>query len=898
MCNLIVCCNLILAYALPSAAQSQLFRPAAIPIAAHSPYLLNYLPTNRSGPSFTVFQEGYSAQVQAWVGLIRVDGTTYAWAGEIDAISPYVQATVPTGPQQTLSPTSTVFTYQAGPVQVTVTFLNPIEPDDLVKQSIPASYLSLDALATDGRSHSIQVYTDITAEWASGDRSQNVTWSTTTTDDVMYHSISTINQMPYREVLAQSAWGTVYYATQKTPGTTYRTGDYSSTRIQFVQNGTLDNTEDTAFRSIIDSYPVVAFARDLGNVSKATSPIVWTVANICDSNSTGALTYTDLSGQVQARSLYYRDHYTDDRALLVDFLSDFPAAYKRSQSLDEKITQAAVVAGGVNYADILSLATRQAYCGIDITLGRNANGSVNVSDVMAFYKDTGFHDSGNGNAPVSPIDGLLNIFPAFLYLDPVLCGALLEPLLRFQTNSSYTNGYAALNLGPQYPSAVASTESHSQSIETSSGMIIMACAHAKATGDHSIIERYSALLNKWADYLGLNTLNASAQISNEGVTRSDETDLALKGIVAIQAMADVSLALNDSASGEAYSSKARTLYSQWATKALASDGHLRFSYDEPDSSFSLGQSMFWDLLLGTRLLNTTVIDAQTRYIAGKVQTYGAPTDSTNTSIASANLNMLAAAIATRDNNTKLALIGAVHNWANIQFTSTATIGQFPLTYDAQTGSVITGNSSPRQGAAYALLLVNASSFISGTDSGAAHPTEVGKSRFGTSVGVIVGATIGAVAGVCLLVGLLHIVRRRRSASTSGSVARWDNEPVREAVMRQASSVPHPLDIAPFVETDPTWHPLSSSVSDSNPSVDQMEREPEAGTKRAFRLRRLLHEEHLQQSASTNANPPPSATLAPQDQGDAGVLHEIDNIWREIGALRSSGAMSAPPEYNA
>ena len=83
-------------------------------------------------------------------------------------------------------------------------------------------------------------------------------------------------------------------------------------------------------------------------------------------------------------------------------------------------------------------------------------------------------------------------------------------------------------------------------------------------------------------------------------------------------------------------SQAKALYAQWTTKALAADGHLRFAYDDDDSTFSLGYNMYWDLLLGTALLNTSIIDAHTKYIASKIQTFGAATDSTNITVASAS----------------------------------------------------------------------------------------------------------------------------------------------------------------------------------------------------------------------------------------------------------------------
>ena len=122
---------------------AQVFAPAAIPIAARSPYLLNFLTAKPSAKLSRTWQTGYSnqvrpallhnyraltsSQVQAWAGLIRVDNMTYAWAGDIDTMPKGIQDPQLIGSSPSLTPTSSVFTYQAGPVQLKATFLSPIE---------------------------------------------------------------------------------------------------------------------------------------------------------------------------------------------------------------------------------------------------------------------------------------------------------------------------------------------------------------------------------------------------------------------------------------------------------------------------------------------------------------------------------------------------------------------------------------------------------------------------------------------------------------------------------------------------------------------------------------------------------------------------------------------------
>lgn len=50
-----------------------------------------------------------------------------------------------------------------GAVQLNLTFLSPITPNDLKRQSLVFSYLNVDVASIDGKSHDVQVYSDISA---------------------------------------------------------------------------------------------------------------------------------------------------------------------------------------------------------------------------------------------------------------------------------------------------------------------------------------------------------------------------------------------------------------------------------------------------------------------------------------------------------------------------------------------------------------------------------------------------------------------------------------------------------------------------------------------------------------------------------------------------------------
>jgi hypothetical protein len=60
--------------------------------------------------------------------------------------------------------TSSVFTMNVNnQVEMNITFLSPITPDDMKRQSLVFSYLNVDVVATDGNEHSVEVYADISA---------------------------------------------------------------------------------------------------------------------------------------------------------------------------------------------------------------------------------------------------------------------------------------------------------------------------------------------------------------------------------------------------------------------------------------------------------------------------------------------------------------------------------------------------------------------------------------------------------------------------------------------------------------------------------------------------------------------------------------------------------------
>lgn len=96
-------------------------------------------------------------QITGWTGMIRVDNHVYTWMG-----APGPQSVTQTAFEYTS--TRSVFTMNVNNmVEMNITFLSPLTPNDMKRQSLPFSYLDVAVSSIDGVSHNVQLYADITA---------------------------------------------------------------------------------------------------------------------------------------------------------------------------------------------------------------------------------------------------------------------------------------------------------------------------------------------------------------------------------------------------------------------------------------------------------------------------------------------------------------------------------------------------------------------------------------------------------------------------------------------------------------------------------------------------------------------------------------------------------------
>ncbi|KAJ6628763.1 hypothetical protein B0H10DRAFT_2209222 [Mycena sp. CBHHK59/15] len=654
------------------------FNPASIPLAVRTPYLSTWLPQGTGAALNDVWSTFWTGQITGWAGFVKVDGTAYVFLG-----APAVSGSTfskATQKSSQFTSTQSIFVLSAGPVDLTVTFLSPVEPNDLVKQSIPFSYMAVSAASTDGASHSVQVYSDISGEWVSGDNSLTVNWNSTTTGSVLTHQVQLANPTVFGEVNDHTQYGSAFYSTLNTVGTTYQTGADVNVRAQFINNGKLANTLDTGFRAINNNWPVFGLSHDLGSINPATAPVVFSVGHIRDP----AITYIVAGGSTQSRSLYFLSECPNTAAVISAFLGDFSCALARAQAFDAKV-QSDATKISEDYAAVVALSIRQAFGATELTISK-----------------TSTEISSDGN--VNTVDVIFPAWPIFLYTNPALGKYLLEGLFRYQASGQYPNKWSVHDLGwfkLSQSSRHNDGADEAMPVEESGNMIIMALSYAQKSGDISHLTRYFALLDQWTQFLITDSLIPANQISTDDFAGplANQTNLAIKGIVGIGAMSKIQALLGNSAQSANYSSIATSYVSQWQKFSASTTGaHLTLSYGSPDS-WGLSYNLFGDKMLKLNLFPTSVYDEQTAWYQTHANAFGVPLDTRHT-YTKTDWEIYTAAIVT---NTAVrdVFIGAVKKWVSDGQSN----GAFGDLYDTVSGAPVGFRARPVVGGHLALLVL-------------------------------------------------------------------------------------------------------------------------------------------------------------------------------------------------
>lgn len=566
----------------------------AVPLVVKDPYLNVWQFANNL---YDDWARHWTGAIKAITGMIRVDGKAYKFMG-------IVREGIPAFPQKavTVLPTRTIYHFSDGNVDLSLTFLTPTLPKDYKTLSLPLTYLIGEISSADGREHEVQLYFDISAEWADGEASRPVVWEGGELEKgIRFFRVKPAEAQVFREINDYPNWGFAIWSARE--ATSWESGADDVVRGKFLTEGKLSNRMDWRQpRPINERWPVFAYACDLGKVGSKGKSVSFLIGHIREE----AISY---AGEIYQP--LWRRYFADWKEMLSFSWDNLPAIASTSQSFDADLLEKAKRTGGEDYAFLLSLTYRQVLGACEI--------------VFKGEKTVMFMKEISSGSFIQTTDVIFPASPFFLYFNPELLKMQLEPLLEVSESPAWKDPFAPHDLG-RYPIALQQSYGAPMPVEESGNMLLMVLAYAKRTNDIAFVNYHFPLLQRWADYLVEKGLEPEEQLCTDDFTGplALNVNLAGKAIGGVFAFARLAEMVGKKEIASKYESKGKEMLSFWLEKADAKD-HLSRVYGQPET-WSLKYNMFYPLLCGLDVFPREIIEREVKFYLGKSNRYGIPLD--------------------------------------------------------------------------------------------------------------------------------------------------------------------------------------------------------------------------------------------------------------------------------
>ena len=179
--------------------------------------------------------------------------------------------------------------------------------------------------------------------------------------------------------------------------------------------------------------------------------------------------------------------------------------------------------------------------------------------------------------------------------------------------------------------------------------------YAQVSNNNDYLKDHYALLKQWVDFLVSDSLYPALQLSTDDFAGhlANQTNLALKGIIGIAAMAEISTRVGETADAANFTSIAKDYIAKWEAIGVntASDPpHTILTYNNA-STHGLLYNLYNDRLVGTNLVPQRIYDIQSAFYLTIADTYGVGLDTRNAYWTKGDWEIFCAAVAgeeTRD----------------------------------------------------------------------------------------------------------------------------------------------------------------------------------------------------------------------------------------------------------
>ena len=430
-------------------------RAPAVPLIAVDPYFSIWSPADKLTDAATTHWTGAPNRL---CSLIRIDGKAYRMMGNEPKDVPALEQT-----DLTIHPTTVTYHFAGAGVDLSLSFMTPLLPEDLMVFSRPVTYLTWQLSATDGKQHDVTIYYDNMAELVvHNPATERVTWAKRTFGDVDALLIGSVDQ-PVLRMKGDGVrinWGYQYVAVPQSQKGKLAVAPVNAARQAW---GSLLPAAETVPVPAKDA-PVLSVTFALGNVG--AKPVTrWLI-----------LAYDDIySAQFFHRNM--KAYWKKDGAEIGDLLEKSAAEYEslqqRCRAFDLELMADLQKAGGPKYAWLGALAYRQSLAASKVLV--DAEGQP-----LYFCKEN------TSNGCMGTVDVFYPQSPLPLLISPSLARAMLIPVLEYASSPLWKWPNAPHDVGT-WPLANLQIYGGGQSdggmpVEETGNMILLVAAVAQVEG--------------------------------------------------------------------------------------------------------------------------------------------------------------------------------------------------------------------------------------------------------------------------------------------------------------------------------------------------------------------------------------------------------------------------------
>jgi len=576
-------------------------RPPAVPLIAHNPYFSVWSMADHLTDQDT---KHWTGAPQPIIGLARIDGETFRFMGA-------EPRSIPAMEQKSLevTPTRTIYTFAAKQVTLIVTFFTPAFPDDLDVLSRPVTYLTFSATAAATRD--VALFVDVDPVIAVNTRDEAVTWGRGRAHGITILSVGSRDQ----RVLNRPGddlridWGYFRLAVPDDQGA--EVAESEAALRSFSSTGKLPDYDDLDMPRMPREHAAhLAVALPLGNV--ASAPLMRHIL----------LAYTEeYSIEYLGRKLrpYWQRNNETVQQMLVDAETQYSALVARSDRFDRDLTADLTAAGGPGYAQLAILAFRQTLAAHE--LAADLHGAP-----MLFPKEN------FSNGCISTVDVIYPSAPFFLFFNPLLLQAQLEPVMEYAALPRWKWPFAPHDLGT-YPLADGqvygggeTSEEDQMPVEESGNLLILADALGREQNNWEFARQYWPQFAQWAQYLRDKGLDPANQLSTDDFAGhlAHNANLSIKAIEALAAYSQMAQALGKPDVAAEFARVAHEMALKWQSMAIDGD-HYKLAFDKP-GTWSQKYNLVWDQILDLHLFPPEIRQTEIAFYLRNLNRFGLPLD--------------------------------------------------------------------------------------------------------------------------------------------------------------------------------------------------------------------------------------------------------------------------------